>query len=161
MELSSGSTSSFVSKSGVGKVCDCGLPARIFKSKTVKNPNRRCFGCELYKEGGNAHCKFFRWLDEEVIDQPKRALLEALSEIKEKSKIIDELNATILELCGELERQNPEISSIDSEDEGKISIEIHLNFFFDEMEKIVYRQRMVITGLTELLVCVVGAIVFG
>ncbi|CAH8263586.1 unnamed protein product [Arabidopsis lyrata] len=95
MEVSSRSTSSFVSNSGVRKVCEYRLPAKIFKSKTEKNPNRRFFGCQLYKKGGNAHCKFFRWLDEEVIGWPKRALVEAQSEIKEKTKKIKELNATI------------------------------------------------------------------
>lgn len=159
MELSSGSTSSFGSNSGVRKLCECGLPAKVFKSKTDKNPNRRFFGCQLYKEGGNAHCKFFRWLDEEVIGWPKRALAEAQSVIKEKTEKIEELNATILELRGDLERQNLEISSINREDE-KISIELGLQKRIDDMETIVYRQRIVIRGLTGLLVCVVSAIVF-
>ncbi|KAG7532917.1 MULE transposase domain [Arabidopsis thaliana x Arabidopsis arenosa] len=131
----------------------------VFKSKTDKNPNRRFFGCQLYKEGGNAHCKFFRWLDEEVIGWPKRALAEAQSVIKEKTEKIEELNATILELRGDLERQNLELSSINTEDE-KISIELGLQKRIDEMETIVYRQRIVIRGLTGLLVCVVSAIVF-
>ncbi|XP_020887781.1 uncharacterized protein At4g04775 [Arabidopsis lyrata subsp. lyrata] len=135
------------------------MEAKVFKSKTDKNPNRRFFGCQLYKEGGNAHCKFFRWLDEEVIGWPKRALAEAQSVIKEKTKKIEELNATILELRGDLERQNLEISSINTEDE-KISIELRLQKRIDEMETIVYRQRIVSRGLTGLLVCVVSAIVF-
>ncbi|EFH52009.1 hypothetical protein ARALYDRAFT_347673 [Arabidopsis lyrata subsp. lyrata] len=142
MEVSSGSTSSFVSNCGVRKLCECGLPAKVFKSNTDKNPNRRFFGCQLYKEGGNAHCKFFRWLNEE------------------KTEKIEELNATILELRGDLERQNLELSSINTEDE-KISIELGLQKRIDEMETIVYRQRIVIRGLTGLLVCVVLAIVFG
>ncbi|CAL9237993.1 unnamed protein product, partial [Arabidopsis halleri] len=68
-------------------------PDWVFKSKTDKNPNRRFFGCRLYKEGGNAHRKFFRWLDEEVIGWPKRALVEAQSVIKEKTERIEELYA--------------------------------------------------------------------
>ncbi|EFH46721.1 predicted protein [Arabidopsis lyrata subsp. lyrata] len=107
MEVSSGSMSSFGSNSGVRKLCECGLLAK------------------LYKEGGNAHCKFSRWLDEEVIGWPKRVLVEAQSVIKEKTEKIEELNATILELRGDLERQNLEISSINTEDE-KILIELGL-----------------------------------
>ncbi|XP_010425742.1 PREDICTED: uncharacterized protein At4g04775-like [Camelina sativa] len=143
MELSSGSSSN--SRFGGRKVCDCGLPAKIFKSKTARNPHRKFYGCELYKEGGNAHCKYFRWVDEEEVKGwPRQALVEAEAEINEKIKMISQLKSTIKELRGDLEKKQLEISSKNA-----------------EMERIVYRQRIVITGLTGLLVCAVGAIVFG
>ncbi|CAH8277644.1 unnamed protein product [Arabidopsis lyrata] len=49
MDTSSGSSCSNRSRYGGGQVCDCGLAAKIFKSKTERNPNRRFYGCELYK----------------------------------------------------------------------------------------------------------------
>ncbi|EFH58530.1 hypothetical protein ARALYDRAFT_896293 [Arabidopsis lyrata subsp. lyrata] len=162
MELSSGSSSSFRSTNGGRKVCDCGLPAKIYKSKTEKNPNRRFFGCQLYKEGGNAHCKFFRWFEEETVKGlPKIGLIEAEAEINAKNKIIDQLTVTIMELREHLERHKGEISSIDSDDEEKESIDIGLKTKakIDELEKTVYRQRVIITGLTGLLVCAIGVIV--
>lgn len=48
MDTISGS-SSMSRSSGALKKCNCGLPAKIYKSKTEKNPGRRFFGCQLYK----------------------------------------------------------------------------------------------------------------
>ncbi|XP_010501482.1 PREDICTED: uncharacterized protein LOC104778740 [Camelina sativa] len=144
MELTSESSSSMRSKSGVGQVCDCGLPAKMFISKTARNPNRRFLGCELYKEGGNGHCKYFSWVDEEEVKGlPRRELVEAQAEINEKNKIISQLSTTIMELKGDLERNQLQKKKI------------------DYMEAIVSRQRLVITGLTGLLVCAIGVIVLG
>ncbi|XP_010473906.1 PREDICTED: uncharacterized protein At1g43920, Chloroplastic-like [Camelina sativa] len=143
MELSSGSSSS--SRYGGRKVCDCGLPAKIFKSKMARNPHRKFFGCELYKEGGNVHCKFFRWVDEEEVKGwPRQALVEAQAEINEKNRMISQLKSTIMELRDELEKHQLEMSLKNV-----------------EMETTMYRQGIIITGLTGLLVCTIGAIVFG
>ncbi|EFH43505.1 predicted protein [Arabidopsis lyrata subsp. lyrata] len=48
MDTISGS-SSMSRSSGALKKCNCGLPAKIYKSKTEKNPGRRFFGCKMYK----------------------------------------------------------------------------------------------------------------
>ncbi|CAH8262512.1 unnamed protein product [Arabidopsis lyrata] len=162
MELSSGSSSTFRSLDGGRKVCDYGLPAKIYKSKTEKNPNRRFFGCQLYKEGSNAHCKFFRWFEEEELKRlPKSSLIEAEAEINAKNKMIDQLTVTIKELRDHLEKVKWEISSIDSDDDEKYSIDMGLKTKakIKELEKIVHRQRVIITGLTGLLVCAIGVIV--
>jgi len=55
-------------------------------------------------------CKFFSWFDEEngTLWQ-KRALIEARDEIREKSRVIAQLNETIAELRSNLEKiQNEE-----------------------------------------------------
>ena len=55
-------------------------------------------------------CKFFAWFDEEdgTLWQ-KRALIEARDEIREKSRVIAQLNETIAELKSNLEKiQNKE-----------------------------------------------------
>ncbi|KAF2536464.1 hypothetical protein F2Q68_00021930 [Brassica cretica] len=82
-------SSSFWRSKAIGgrRMCDCGLPAKIFTSWKNKNPGRKCFGCELYKEMGNEHCKCFEWFDEgEVNGSPKGALIEARDEKREKKE---------------------------------------------------------------------------
>ncbi|CAH8294462.1 unnamed protein product [Eruca vesicaria subsp. sativa] len=50
-------------------------------------------------EGGNDHCSYFVWLDEEEVKGwPKMALIQAREEIREKKKRINELTATVNEL---------------------------------------------------------------
>ncbi|XP_010424161.1 PREDICTED: uncharacterized protein LOC104709209 [Camelina sativa] len=129
MDLSTGS-SSMSRSSGILKKCDCGLPAKIFTSKTEKNLSRRFFGCQLYKDGGTEHCKYFKRFDqEEVKGWPRNALIQAVAENREKEIVIDQLKITIVELRSDLEKH--------LEDSGKV----------------LYRQRLIITSLTGLLVC--------
>ncbi|KAG5384175.1 hypothetical protein IGI04_035645 [Brassica rapa subsp. trilocularis] len=114
-------SSSFRRSRSIGgrRMCDCGLPAKIFTAWTNKNPGRKFFGCELYKEMGNEHCKFFEWFDEgEVTGWPKRALIEARDEIREKRRVINELRNRNLELSMELEKKEAAKSN-GSEDEMK------------------------------------------
>uniref|UniRef100_A0A0D3BR97 Uncharacterized protein n=1 Tax=Brassica oleracea var. oleracea TaxID=109376 RepID=A0A0D3BR97_BRAOL len=54
--------------------------------------------------GGNKHCSYFEWLDEEVNGWPKRGLIEARDEIREKKKRISELTATVNFLRMKLEQ---------------------------------------------------------
>lgn len=155
MEATSGSGSGSSSRMSNHPMCDCGITAKIFKSKTRRNLNRRFFGCELYKEGGGSHCKFFRWLDEEEITGwPKRTLSLAEAKIREKDKAIEQLRRTITELSRDLEK-------LDAEVEVKKSDEVALKTKLDDLESVVYRQRIIITGMSALFVCSIGAILFG
>nr|VDD60647.1 unnamed protein product [Brassica oleracea] len=90
------------------KLCLCGLKAAITQAWTDKNPGRRFYGCQRFKEKNG--CKFFAWFDEE--DETlwqKRALIEAHDEIREKSRVITQLNETIAEPRSNLEKiQNEE-----------------------------------------------------
>jgi len=68
---------------------------------------------------GNEDCKFFEWFDErEVTGWPKRALIEARDEIREKRRVINELRNRNLELSMELEKKEAAKSN-GSEDEMK------------------------------------------
>uniref|UniRef100_A0A0D2ZUW0 GRF-type domain-containing protein n=1 Tax=Brassica oleracea var. oleracea TaxID=109376 RepID=A0A0D2ZUW0_BRAOL len=90
------------------KLCFCGLEAAITQAWTKKNPWRRFYGCQCFKKKNG--CKFFAWFDEEdgTLWQ-KRALIEARDEIREKSRVIAQLNETIAELKSNLEKiQNKE-----------------------------------------------------
>ncbi|KAG2292543.1 hypothetical protein Bca52824_039212 [Brassica carinata] len=90
------------------KLCLCGLEAAITQAWIEKNPGGRFYGCQRFKEKNG--CKFFSWFDEEngTLWQ-KRALIEARDEIREKSRVIAQLNETIAELRSNLEKiQNEE-----------------------------------------------------
>ncbi|KAL0804352.1 hypothetical protein Bca101_096842 [Brassica carinata] len=77
------------------KLCLCGLEAAITQAWTDKNPWRRFYGCQRFKRGRNI--------------MAKRALIEARDEIREKSRVITQLNETIAELRSNLEKiQNEE-----------------------------------------------------
>ncbi|KAF3593133.1 hypothetical protein DY000_02027184 [Brassica cretica] len=122
MDLKSGSSSNSRNRGyGGRKLCACRLPAKIFTAWKDKNPGRKFFGCELYKEGGNDHCSHFEWFDkEEVYGWPKRALIEARDEIREKEKRISELTANVNFLRMELEKQKPEKPGCSNGDEESI-----------------------------------------
>ncbi|XP_023634302.1 uncharacterized protein At4g04775-like [Capsella rubella] len=137
MDLSTGSSSTTRYLGGLRK-CNCGLPAKIFTSKTKKNPWKRLFGCQLYKDGGTEPRKYFKWFDDEESKRLSRnALSQAMAEIEEKEYIIHELRMTVIEL--------------------RTGLEKHV----EDAEKVIYRQRLIITGLSGLLVCAIGAIIFG
>lgn len=155
MELSSGSSSRTTNNTRTQQMCYCGVPAKIYRSKTERNPHRRFFGCEMYKEGGTSHCKFFKWFDEEEVNGwPKRALILAQAEIREKDEMVDRLTKTVMELRRELEK-------IQTEDEDMKITQLELKMKIDAMGNVVYRQRIIITGLSGLLVCAIGTILFG
>ncbi|CAL9240202.1 unnamed protein product [Arabidopsis halleri] len=119
---------------GVMKKCDCGCG----EIRTEKNPGRRFFGCALYKVGGGAeHCKYFKWFEEEELQGwEDNTLIKAVAEIREKEKMIHELQMTIMELRGDLKKQ------------------------MADAEQVVFRQRLIITGLAGLVVCAVGGFIF-
>ncbi|KAG2331803.1 hypothetical protein Bca52824_002983 [Brassica carinata] len=119
MDLKSGSSSNSRNRGyGGRKLCACRLPTKVFTAWTDKNSGRRFLGCELYKEGEHLHCSYFEWLDEEeVVRWPKRALIKARDEIREKKRI-SELNATVNFLRLELEKlkvEKPRSSNGDEE----------------------------------------------
>ncbi|CAF2154882.1 unnamed protein product [Brassica napus] len=75
------------------KFCFCGIPASFTKSWTDKNPGRLFYGCSRYQEQG---CGFFEWHDEgEVTGWPKRSLIEARDEIRQKNIEIKRLMNTV------------------------------------------------------------------
>ncbi|KAG2299073.1 hypothetical protein Bca52824_035545 [Brassica carinata] len=73
------------------KLCFCGLEANITQAWTDKNPGRRFYGCPRYKELNG--CKFFSWFDEE----------DVRDEIREETRVIEQLKETIAELRSNLE----------------------------------------------------------
>ncbi|KAF8094283.1 hypothetical protein N665_0366s0002 [Sinapis alba] len=83
---------------------------------------RQFCACRLpAKEGGNKHCSYFEWLDEEEVNGwPKRALIEARDEIREKKKWISELTATVNFLRMELEQQKVEKPGCSNGDDENI-----------------------------------------
>ncbi|XP_023632955.1 uncharacterized protein LOC111828670 [Capsella rubella] len=115
-------------------MCSCGLPAKIFTSKTERNPGKRFYGCQLYKVAGTQHCKFFRWID---IANHRCSTEEYVVEIEEKENLIHQLR-------------------IDN-----IEIRRHFEYQLETAERVIYRQRLVIAGLSGMLVCAFGVIVFG
>lgn len=78
----------------------------------------------------------------------------AVAEIREKDKVIEQLRRTITELSRDLEK-------LDAEVEVKKSDEVALKTKLDDLESVVYRQRIIITGMSALFVCSIGAILFG
>ncbi|KAL0681513.1 hypothetical protein Bca4012_048360 [Brassica carinata] len=82
-------------------LCYCGLVAKISQAWTDKNPGRRFYGGEKIKSGGD--CGFFQWFDEgEAFGWQKKALIEAINEIRQKDKTIMGLKKTISMLQSEL-----------------------------------------------------------
>ncbi|XP_057426249.1 uncharacterized protein LOC130719652 [Lotus japonicus] len=46
------------------KVCGCGVEAPLLTSWTGDNPERRFYGCGLFKVHGRRLCSFFEWYDD-------------------------------------------------------------------------------------------------
>ncbi|KAF3578793.1 hypothetical protein DY000_02031737 [Brassica cretica] len=72
MELGGGSSNNLKNKATEGTVlCYCGFPAKIAQAWTDKNPGRRFYGCERYKE---VNAKYFNGLMREKLLDGKRKL---------------------------------------------------------------------------------------
>ncbi|XP_021731490.1 uncharacterized protein At4g04775-like [Chenopodium quinoa] len=49
--------------------CNCGIPPNLETSWTTKNPGRRFLACKFYDSAtGRRGCKFFKWIDEEILE---------------------------------------------------------------------------------------------
>ncbi|XP_021768549.1 uncharacterized protein At4g04775-like [Chenopodium quinoa] len=49
--------------------CNCGIPPKLETSWTTKNPGRRFLACKFYDAAsGRRGCKFFKWIDEEILE---------------------------------------------------------------------------------------------
>ncbi|KAL0728119.1 hypothetical protein Bca4012_024212 [Brassica carinata] len=137
MDLSSGSSSNSRNKGyGNRKVCFCQLPAKIFTAWTDKNPGRRFYGCELYEEGGNEHCSYFLWLDEEVKGWAMKALIQARDEIREKKRRINQLTASNNELTATVNELTATVNELHMELEQKKEIP-------GSREMVVYRRCII------------------
>lgn len=148
MELSCGSGSIMENP-----MCVCGFSAKVFKSKTKKNPNRRFYGCPLYKIGGRQHCQFFKWLDDEQEDDVGRRAEICQIEQLQRSQI-EQLQRTITEFRHDLDK-------LDGEVRVNRNSETELRLKVDDLENGVCRQRILITGLSALVVLYFLAIIFG
>ncbi|KAL0853658.1 hypothetical protein Bca101_058810 [Brassica carinata] len=63
-------------------------------------------------------CKYFSWFDEEEgTSWQKRALIEARDEIREKSRVIEQLNKIIAEMRSDLEKKQMVTLGDENEDE--------------------------------------------
>ncbi|CDY20424.1 BnaC02g23920D [Brassica napus] len=113
MEVGSGSSRR--SQNSGRRLCFCGLPATVAQAWTDKNPGRRFYGCPRYKLGD--HCKYFSWYDEEEGTKwQKRALLEAHDEIREKDRVIEQLQKTISPMRSDLANKQ----KVTEDDENEI-----------------------------------------
>ncbi|KAL0855196.1 hypothetical protein Bca101_060348 [Brassica carinata] len=95
-----GSSSSTRRRKNYKKSCHCGIKSSIRKAWTDKNPGRLFYGCDRYQEDG---CNFFEWYDDgEVTGWPKRSLLEARDELRQKDREIRRLRDRVASLEAEL-----------------------------------------------------------
>ncbi|KAH0875153.1 hypothetical protein HID58_072515, partial [Brassica napus] len=84
------------------------------------------------QEGGNDHCSYFAWLDEEEVKGwAKRALIQARDKIREKKKHINELTASINELTATVNELRMELEQKKVEKPGS-------------REMVVYRRCIII-----------------
>ncbi|CAH8357130.1 unnamed protein product [Eruca vesicaria subsp. sativa] len=101
------------------RLCHCGLPAKIRQAWTDKNPGRHFYGCPRFKLGNE--CKYFSWFDEEDgTEWQRRALLQARDEIREKNKVIEQLQKTISEMKSHLEKKKTGKGGNDENEEDDI-----------------------------------------
>ncbi|KAJ4882222.1 GRF-type domain-containing protein [Raphanus sativus] len=101
-----GSSSSTARRKNHKKSCHCGIKSSIKKSWTDKNPGILFFGCDRYQDNG---CNFFEWYDEgEVTGWPRRSLLEARDELRQKDREIRRLTDQVASLEGELNQRPPQ-----------------------------------------------------
>ena len=78
----------------------CGFLASITQGWTDRNPCRRFYGCPRFPNGFN----YFSWFDEEDgTAWQKQALLDARDEIREKTRVIEQLTQTISEMKSNFE----------------------------------------------------------
>ncbi|CAG7894289.1 unnamed protein product [Brassica rapa] len=110
MEVGSGSSTR--SWNNGWRLCFCGLPANITQAWTEKNPCLQIW--TLWLLGNDCNC--FSWFDEEEgTTWQRRALIEARDEIRQKTRVIDQLIKIISEMKSNLE--NKETVDDESEDE--------------------------------------------
>ncbi|KAJ4902133.1 GRF-type domain-containing protein [Raphanus sativus] len=80
----------------------CCLPASIMQGWTDRNPGQRFYGCPRFSKG----CNYFSWFDEEEGTYWQRqALLHARDEIREKTRVIEQLTQTISEMKSNFENK--------------------------------------------------------
>ncbi|CAH8319992.1 unnamed protein product [Eruca vesicaria subsp. sativa] len=120
MEVGSGSSFSQRSRRfSCLRLCHCGLPAKIRQAWADKNPGRHFYGCLRFKLGNE--CKYFSWFDEEDgTEWQRRALLQARDEIREKNKVIEQLQKTISEMKSHLEKKKTWKGGNDENEEDDI-----------------------------------------
>lgn len=65
--------------------CKCGIPVATLTSWTHQNPDRRFEACKFYEPGIERRgCKYFRWLDEKILDWQRDVTNQLLMEKKMK-----------------------------------------------------------------------------
>ncbi|CAH8357475.1 unnamed protein product, partial [Eruca vesicaria subsp. sativa] len=86
----------------------------ITQGWTNKNPSRQFYSCQRLKLGDD--CNYFAWFDEEEGTKwQRRALIEVRDEIKQNTKLIEQLTLSISEMESNLE--NKQIVDDENEDE--------------------------------------------
>ncbi|CAH8381794.1 unnamed protein product [Eruca vesicaria subsp. sativa] len=100
-----GSGSSMRRQNSGRKLCFCRLDAEIRQAWTDKNPGRRFYGCPRICGRRKMDANTSNGLMSRMVQNGKKmALLEARDEIREQSRVIEQLNETIAELTKNLER---------------------------------------------------------
>ncbi|CAL5185523.1 unnamed protein product [Lathyrus oleraceus] len=74
-------------------VCKCGLDAPLMTTWTDANPDRRFYGCQIYKVQGFKKCKHFVLLDEEMNHRAKELISALLKNINEEKATIKSYKA--------------------------------------------------------------------
>ncbi|KAL0678194.1 hypothetical protein Bca4012_006175 [Brassica carinata] len=111
MEVASGSSTR--RRNSGRRFCICGFSASITQGWTDRNPCRRFYGCPRFPNGFN----YFSWFDEEDgTAWQKQALLDARDEIREKTRVIEQLTQTISEMKSNFENKE----TVDDENEDEI-----------------------------------------
>ncbi|KAG2287461.1 hypothetical protein Bca52824_047065 [Brassica carinata] len=108
-----GSGSSTRSRNYGWRLRFCSLPANITQAWTDKNSGQRFYSCPRFRLGDE--CNYFSWFDEEEGTKwQRRALIEARDEIRQKTRVIEQLIKSISEMKRNLE--NKEIVDDDNDD---------------------------------------------
>ncbi|KAF2543277.1 hypothetical protein F2Q68_00032156 [Brassica cretica] len=97
------------------RLCFCSLPANITQAWTDKNPCRRFYSCPRFMLGDE--CNYFSWFDEEEGTKwQRRDLIEARDEIRQKTRVIEQLIKEISEMKSNLETKE----TVNDENEDEI-----------------------------------------
>ncbi|XP_058778094.1 uncharacterized protein LOC131652287 [Vicia villosa] len=97
-----------ISRARASPICYCGDAAVIRRANTDKNFGKKFWGCINYKGSEQRGCGFFKWFNEEVVEDKCEDLMhkfEILSKEFEKLKSRNEdLGNAVTEIQGKLKK---------------------------------------------------------
>ncbi|KAL3622498.1 hypothetical protein CASFOL_033909 [Castilleja foliolosa] len=138
--------------------CFCGLRAPMWTSWTDDNPSRRFIGCPNYKDS-SSNCKFFCWVDPELGEGAKRAVLanrlrSEIAQLKEeKKRLVNEAQISAIEL----KKKSEKIGKMKLRIEALKCDKFHLQL---DVSKAAHKQKL-LTILAVVLCAIIVAMFFG